>query len=97
MDEEIRKIFKNIYKMDQLYHDISLFRKLIGVDKDTDVCGILIDVYTFYKKHTGSADIEWSQLCREARELNEKYKNNNFCRSVLVEILAILESYGGIK
>lgn len=79
--------------MDQLYHDVPLFCAVIGAEQDTEISKILVEAYEFYKKYTGPAKSnEWCQLCREAKQINQKYNNSRLCRKIMVELLLLLEA-----
>lgn len=94
-DEQVRLIFRDTYSLYKKNKDFELFKVIINLlplADEKDVSGIMADAYNLFLKYKGIyLDEDWCNLCKEAKEINKKYKNNDFCRQVLIEILNILE------
>lgn len=100
--EQVRKIFKDTYSIYKLYNNYILFKTMINLlplVEPEQAKDIMSEVYVFYQKHKNVYyDDEWCELCEEAKAINQKHNNNDFCRGVLVELLNLLEEqYAGTK
>lgn len=93
--EQVRMIFKDTYSIYKLYHNYELFKtimNLIPFVEQQQAREIMSETYEFYEKYKYvSYDEDWCQLCKEAKEINKKYDNNDFCRGILEELLDLLE------
>lgn len=54
---------------------------------------VLRDAYELFKPYRERmlSDTEWEQIVNDSGKMNEKYKNNVWCRQLLLELMNLLE------
>lgn len=85
-----------IRELCQKYAGNTLFLAMIGnLDEAMKLQAtvFLRDIYEILKPYRSRllADKEWSDVIDKVGEINKKYKNNVWCRNIILEFLELLE------